>query len=314
MHLYRVSFFSILFFFSICTFGQKWTNVDSLYQPLPPSVHIYFTQEPIDTAPFRAYYLIADLRDKQLEFTTDTSRNRRLTPNAFYERNDHPLAVVNCTFFSYETNAPINLVIKNGEMLASNLESIPGRGKDTFTYRHALGSAIGIDKKRNADIGWLFAPAGSKWPLLSPFPYNYKDSVVNMNIDSFNKTHLQKWKMRTATGGGPVLLQKGDIHITNNEELRFTGKAIKDKHPRTAMGYTKNGKLIILMVEGRNKVAHGATLTQEAQIFKDLGCWEAINLDGGGSSCLLLNGKETIRISDSAGQRPVPAVFIIRKK
>ena len=75
--------------------------------------------------------------------------------------------------------------------------------------------------------------------------------------------------------------------VTNNEERIFVGKAINDKHPRTAMGYTKDNKLIILVTEGRNPDAHGATLIQEAQIFKDLGCIEALNLDGGGSSCLL---------------------------
>jgi exopolysaccharide biosynthesis protein len=123
-----------------------------------------------------------------------------------------------------------------------------------------------------------------------------------------------RWKMITAVGGGPVLMQNGEIRITNNEELKFAGKAINDKHPRTAMGYTKDGKLIILMIEGRNTVAHGATLGQEAQILKDLGCWEALNLDGGGSSCMLVNGKETIKTSDKEGQRAVPAVFIIKKK
>jgi exopolysaccharide biosynthesis protein len=125
---------------------------------------------------------------------------------------------------------------------------------------------------------------------------------------------LKKWKMRTAIGGGPVLLQFGKINITNNEELKFVGKAINDKHPRTTMGYTKDGKLIILMIEGRNTVAHGATLGQEAQILKEFDCWEALNLDGGGSSCMLVNGKETIRPSDKEGQRAVPAVFIIKKK
>jgi exopolysaccharide biosynthesis protein len=49
-------------------------------------------------------------------------------------------------------------------------------------------------------------------------------------------------------------------------------------------------------------------------MLKDLGCVEALNLDGGGSSCLLVNGKETIRPSDKTGQRAVPAVFIIKAK
>jgi exopolysaccharide biosynthesis protein len=119
--------------------------------------------------------------------------------------------------------------------------------------------------------------------------------------------------MQTAVGGGPVLLQNGEIKISNNEELKFGGKAINDKHPRTAMGYTADNKLIILVVEGRNPNAGGANLTQEAQILKDLGCVEALNLDGGGSTCLLVNGKETIKPSDKV-ERAVPAVFIIKRK
>jgi exopolysaccharide biosynthesis protein len=105
------------------------------------------------------------------------------------------------------------------------------------------------------------------------------------------------------------------VKITNNEELKFSGKAIDDKHPRTAMGYTKDGKLIILMFQGRSPgIAEGASLKQEAKVFQSLGCWEALNLDGGGSSCLLINGKETIKPSDKEGQRPVPAVFVIENK
>ena len=68
------------------------------------------------------------------------------------------------------------------------------------------------------------------------------------------------------------------------------------------------------MIEGRNPgIAEGASLPQLAKIYKDLGAKEALNLDGGGSSCMLVNGKETIRPSDKK-QRPVPAVFIIKEK
>lgn len=69
-----------------------------------------------------------------------------------------------------------------------------------------------------------------------------------------------------------------------------------------------------MVIEGRHPgIAEGATLTQEARLFKDIGCIEALNLDGGGSSCMLVNGKETIKPSDKVGQRPVPAVFLINR-
>jgi len=324
----KISGCATLLIINCCSLNAqlKWTNVDSLYQPLPSSVHVYFTNEPIDTAPFRAYYLIADLKDKKLSFDVDTTLNRRLTPTQFYQKNSQPLVVVNCTFFSFQTNQNLNVVIKNGKLVSYNIHSIPGRGRDTFTYRHPFSSAIGISKKRKPDVTWLFTDSTLKYPLAfnlilppkkdSSNVYGFNDARLYISQEqqtSFNH-YFDKWKMETAIGGGPVLLQDGQIRIANNEELKFAGKAINDKHPRTTMGYTKDGKLIILMIEGRNNVAHGATLTQEAKIFQDLGCWEALNLDGGGSSCLLINGKETIKPSDATGQRAVPAVFIIKKK
>ena len=83
-----IIFFSLILICCSVSAQLKWQNVDSLYQPLPSSVHIYFTEQAIDTAPFRAYYLIADLKDKRLDFTADTSHDRRLTPSTFYQRNN----------------------------------------------------------------------------------------------------------------------------------------------------------------------------------------------------------------------------------
>lgn len=313
----------------------QWQNVDSSYQPLPASLHVYKTTSLLDGKPNIAYYVEADLKDRHLEFTVDTTVNRRKTPTQFYlrdhERFDphilpehirHPLVVVNTTFFSFATNQSLNVVIKNGKLLAYNIHTIPGRGKDTLTYRHPVGSAIGISKKRKADIAWLATDSSWDYAYASQEPVSpLKDSLSHINTHQLKKDgsltgtrsrKLSKWKMETAVGGGPVLVQDGNIKITNEQELKFYGKAINDKHPRTAMGYTKSGKLIILVVEGRHeKIAEGATLTQLARIFKDLDCVEALNLDGGGSSCMLVNGKETIKVSDAGGQRPVPAVFEI---
>lgn len=308
---------------------QKWVNVDTAFGSLPQNFHVYRTTDSLDSKPFIAYYAEAKLKDKSLDFTTDTTYQRRLTPAKFYEKNESPLLVVNCTFFSFETNKNLNVVIKNGKLVGYNIHSIPMRGKDTFQYKHPIGSAIGINKKRHADIAWLYTDSLIRFPRASQMPLEaLKDSLQKIDFNYFdNKTSLipvmdpdkkissfQKWKMKTAVGGGPVLIQQGSIKITNEEELKFTGKAINDAHPRTCMGYTTDGRLIIMVIQGRQPNAAGATLKQEAQLLLDLGCVEALNLDGGGSSCMLINGKETIRPSSDGVERPVPAVFIIKKK
>ena len=296
----------------------KWTNVDSLFQPLPPTVHVFYTNDSLDGKPNIAYYVSAKLRDLDLNFSVDTSLNRRLTPTQYFERNKQPLVVVNCTFFEFKYSRNLNTIIKNGKLLAYNIHSMPNRGKDTFTYRHSFGSAIGIDKKRNADVAWLFTDSSLKKPLaFQNVVNNYKDSFNYISKKTLNELSMaKKWKMQTAIGGGPVLLQNGNIEITNNQEIKFSGKTgLTDKHPRTCMGYTKDGDIIIMAIQGRMKgIAEGATLEQQAKLLQQIGCWEALNLDGGGSSCLLVNGKETIQPSDKEGQRLVPGVFIISKK
>jgi hypothetical protein len=294
----------------------RWKNVDSIYQPLPGSVHVYFSDDSLDNGPFRAFYLVADLKDKKLDFTVDTSKDRRLTPQFFFERNGKALVVVNTTFFSYETNRSLNIVIKDGILLSTNSRKVKGKGADSVNYHMPSLSAIGIDYKRKADVAWIKSDTSS-FKVLASQSVPVQGSLYKTNRSSgittfYDLDKFKKWKVKTAVGGGPTLLQNGEIKISNEEERIFTGKAINDKHPRTAMGYTKDGKLIILVIEGRNPKAAGATLTQEAQIFKDLDCWEALNLDGGGSSCLLINGKETIKPSDKEGQRPIPAALLIK--
>lgn len=293
----------------------RWINMDTAFGDLPASVHVYKSIDSLDGKPGIAWYVEADIRDRQLEFTTDTTLQRRLTPQEFYERSGMPLVVVNTTFFSFATNQNLNVVIREGKLVSYNVHTLAGRGKDTLTYQHPLGSAIGISKKRTADIGWLYTDSSQKYPLaFQAAAMAVKDSSNIYPLSRLKRSGAKKWKMQTAVGGGPVLVQAGEIKITNEEERRFYGKAIQDKHPRTGMGYTRDNKLIILMIEGRNPgIAEGASLPQMAKIFKDLEAVEALNLDGGGSSCMLVNGKETIRPSDKK-QRPVPAVFVIKRR
>lgn len=86
-----------------------------------------------------------------------------------------------------------------------------------------------------------------------------------------------RYAIEEACGGGPVLLQHGQI--TNAQDDN------SGRHPRTALGITKDGKTVfLLVVDGRSSSSAGIDYPSMGVIFKALGCWTAINLDGGGSS------------------------------
>ena len=322
-----------LLFITILSYAQnKWINLDSLYQPLPASMHVYKSMDSMDGKPNVMYYAVADLKDKSLIFTSDTTTGRRLTPSGFYEKNQHPLLVVNTSFFSFATNQNLNVVVKDGKIVSYNEQSLPGKGKDTLTYRHPFFGALGITKNRKADVAWVFSDSSKRYVYASqtPVPF-FRDSLSNPGLKDVRiststqagvyekPSHtsipvFKKWKVRTAVGGGPVLVQNGEVKITNNEELKFAGKAINDRHPRTAIGYTKDHKLIVFVCEGRSENASGLSLIELAKVMKDIGCVEALNLDGGGSTCMLINGKETNIPSSKGVQRQIPSVFLIERR
>jgi len=306
----------LVFFLPTIAFTQlRWVRVDSLFGNLPATLKVFRCTDSLEGKPFVGYYVEADLKDKNLEFTTQTGYGKRYTPSEYFQLQNNPLLVVNGTFFSFSTNQNLNLVVQKKKLVAYNVTSLRLRGKDTGSYYYPTRSAIGINKKRKADVAWTFTDSSKN------FVYAFEDSPVVMrgktevpNIKNLRRLDWEKWKMVTAIGGGPTLIHDGKIWITNKQEQMFVGGE-KDNHPRTAMGYTASDKLIILVIQGRTPdIADGVTLAQEAQIMLDLGCYEALNLDGGGSSCMLINGKETIHPSDKEGQRPVPAVFLIKQK
>ena len=311
-----VVFSFLLMLQTLCCVGQlRWRMVDSTYGPLPSSVHVYRSPDSLGGLPFIAYYVSARLKDKHLQFTAQTGQGNRFTPSQYYQLEQLPLLVVNCTFFSQATGENFSLVVRDGKIIAYNVVSLKGTGDDSLLFYYPTRGAIGIDRRRQADVAWIFTDTSRRWPYaFEEMPVVAKGKDTMPLIYDLKNIEWKWWKMRTAVGGGPVLIHDGRIRITNKEEQLFPDSK-SDYHPRTAMGYTRDGQLIVLAIQGRTPgVAAGATLEQEARILLSLGCYEALNLDGGGSSCLLVNGKETIRPSDKEGERPVPAVFLIKMK
>lgn len=306
------SFFGFCFISSFSFAQLRWKPV--LQDSLPAGLKLFSTRDSLNGRPFIAYYVEASLKNKKIKFTTQVGNGQRYTPSEFYSKEGFPYVVVNGAFFSFATNQNLNVIIRDGKLLSYNVPALKSRTSDSFYY--PTRSAIGITRRQRADIAWLFTDTAQRWPYaFQSRPIIARGKTNDPSLVDLNTIDPWKWwKMQTAIGGGPVLVQDGKVNITNQEEQMFVN-GLTDLHPRTAMGYTKKRKLIILVIQGRFPgVAEGATLDEEAKILADLGCYEALNLDGGGSSCMLVNGKETIKPSDREGQRPVPAVFIIKSK
>jgi len=306
-------FFVISFFAEASSAQVRWKKVDSLYGNLPPSVHVYKTTDSLSGIPFVAYYVSAALKDKKLQFTAQLSNGNPYTPDQYYLLENSPLVVVNAGFFSFENGQSLSTVIRNGKIVSESVAALRGINEDSNIYYYPTRSAIGIGRKRRADVAWIFTNLPHHRPYAfenAPVIARGKDPAPN--IYQLSDIDWKWWEMRTAVGGGPCLVHDGKIWVTNKQEQMFVGEENK-KQPRTAMGYTKDGRLIILVIQGRDPgKAEGATLDEEANLMKNLDCYEALNLAGGGSSCMLVNGKETIKPSEDSGQRPVPSAFLIK--
>ncbi len=108
-----------------------------------------------------------------------------------------------------------------------------------------------------------------------------------------------------AVGGFPELLDAGarvgDLEVSERPSFASA------RHPRTAVGYDpERGWAWFAVVDGRQAPhSDGMTLPELAELFEALGATEALNLDGGGSSVMVIRGRTVNRPSDLTGERPV---------
>lgn len=88
--------------------------------------------------------------------------------------------------------------------------------------------------------------------------------------------------------GGPYLLKDNQIFIDMTAQKL---QSIGGRNPRTAIGYTEDNNLVLVAVDGREGSSVGLTLVELAKLMKTLGCTNAINLDGGGSTVMYIKGQ-----------------------
>lgn len=95
----------------------------------------------------------------------------------------------------------------------------------------------------------------------------------------------------TVVQAGPRLLRDGAVDI-DIEANGVPATALTQRHPRTLAGITDDGTLLLVTVDGRDPgVSIGATLGESAELMRSLGARDAINLDGGGSTTMVVNGR-----------------------
>jgi exopolysaccharide biosynthesis protein len=115
--------------------------------------------------------------------------------------------------------------------------------------------------------------------------------------------------------GGRGRLVKDGINALDDDGA--TKSFVETRHPRTAVAKLKDGKFLMITVDGRQPgVSVGMNLNELAEYLLGLGAVDAMNFDGGGSTTMFLDGKVVNKPSDKEGERKVSDAIIVtlRKK
>lgn len=122
-------------------------------------------------------------------------------------------------------------------------------------------------------------------------------------------------ELRHAIGGGPRLVQDGRVHITSAAE-RFRADVCASTRSRTAVGITREGRLLLVAVEAAagNGACEGMTLEELAAAMIKLGAWQAMNLDGGGSTTFVADGRLLNSPDDGAARRVSNALLVFTRQ
>ncbi|ODA40611.1 phosphodiester glycosidase family protein [Desulfosporosinus sp. BG] len=144
----------------------------------------------------------------------------------------------------------------------------------------------------------------------------YKDPIHTFDIIGLNKDNvlvlghytldqIKQMGIRDAVTFSPFLVVDGKPAITHGDG----GWGIA---PRTAIGQTRDGSILMLVIDGRQIGSLGATLKDVQDVMLEYGAYNVANLDGGASSVLYYNGKIVNHPSSQYGERYAPSFFIVK--
>lgn len=127
--------------------------------------------------------------------------------------------------------------------------------------------------------------------------------------------------LRTVVGGWPRLVVHGaSVADTINRAEGGFSKSFAGRNPRTGVGFSRDSTtLYLITVDGRQEGSDGMSLTEFADFMIRIGVYEGLNLDGGGSTAMVINGALVNTPSDKANGRSVErtvgnALLVVMRK
>ncbi|WP_342555118.1 phosphodiester glycosidase family protein [Paenibacillus sp. FSL R7-0652] len=217
------------------------------------------------------------------------------------------------------TGYAMKIKLKDPSAMQMAMSSEPGRSETTMQAVKRSGAIAGINAGGFADSG------GKRYPLsttvmdgkyVNGFQASFKDLFfVGLNDAGklvggkfFDKSTLDRLRPQFGATFVPILMKNGQKTIIPDK-----WKVSPKRAPRTVIGNYKDDQLLIIVVDGYNESgSSGATLEELQGRLLKLGVIDAYNLDGGGSSSLILNNRVMNRPSDGS-LRPVPTHFLFYK-
>ncbi|MEH0152522.1 phosphodiester glycosidase family protein [Limibacter armeniacum] len=289
-----------------------WTPREDLNQNLPASIKVYETNTTIkneagNEIPINAFYTIADLKAGDVTVRAVLSTDGAKTPTQFYqETGEQAYLVTNGGYFGGSNS--YSLLVDEGKILSDNISAVT---RTLGTYYPTRG-AFGLDANGTLDIAWVYSTESRKtvYSYPAPSPNNMSKTPQPKPTVDFPEGGMP-WEMQIAIGGGPILVNEG-VKVGDYEAEAFQDDIAKSVAPRTCIGYTADGKVISFVADGRQTHSVGLPLPVMTDIMISLGCVEVLNLDGGGSSAMAVNGELLNKPSDGT-QRAVPTALMFVK-
>jgi len=292
--------------------SSDWVKQTDLMEGFPSGIEFYKTNKSIGSKSSNLSLLIfRPSKGIDLKPIVLTSGK---TPSAIYEGEAGEIyAVMNGGFFSGSTS--LSLVMHDGVVGSVNVKSLTRPLDGVNKTYYPTRAALGITADFAPSVNWVYS-VGSGTGTLYAYPVPSLNELGKAPLPVPTAYFPQGgniWSVSTAIGGSPMLIKGGEINITDANELIAVDNT--SSRARSAIGYLTNGNIVLLAAEGNNPDgAAGLTLQELAEIMLEIGCKGAINLDGGGSSSMVVNGEMTIKPSDVGGERKVISALIVKKK